>query len=135
MLREECIIMQVQVLLEELAMVQEEITWLERKVEELKLWLHQEREENIEREIQQLRRLPETSHDLLCVPDNWSLLDDQRSRSQNYDDFRKERITRQRRLSLGSVSEILSMSSTRANGKLKIFTKKNVHKPPAYTKV
>ncbi|XP_062156414.1 uncharacterized protein LOC133864177 isoform X2 [Alnus glutinosa] len=106
---------QVQVLLEELAMVQEEITWLERKVEELKLRLHQEREENKEREIQQLRRLPENSHDLLCVPDNWSLLDDQRSRSQNYDDFRKERITRQRRLSLGSVSEILSMPSTRAN--------------------
>jgi hypothetical protein len=134
-LREERIIMQVQVLLEELAMVQEEITWLERKVEELKLRLHQEREENKEREIQQLRRLPENSHDLLCVPDNWSLLDDQRSRSQNYDDFRKERITRQRRLSLGSVSEILSMPSTRANGKLKIFTKKSVHKPPAYTKV
>lgn len=118
-------------------MVQEEITWLERKVEELKLSLYQEREENIEREIQNLRRPPEDSHhDLLCVPENWSLLDDQRSRSQNYDDdFRKQRITRQRRLSLGSVSEILSTSSTRANGKLKIFTKKNVHKPPAYTKV
>jgi hypothetical protein len=131
--------MQVQVLLEELVMVQEEITWLERKVEELKLSLHQEREESHdlhqEGEIQNFRRLPEDSHDLLCVPENWSLLDDQRSRSQNYDDFSKERITRQRRLSLGSVSEILSMSSTRANGKLKIFTKKNVHKPPAYYKV
>ncbi|KAE7996775.1 hypothetical protein FH972_001466 [Carpinus fangiana] len=107
---------QVQVLLEELAMVQEEITWLERKVEELKLSLHQEREENVEGEIQNFRRLPEDSHDLLCVPENWSLLDDQRSRSQNYyDDFSKERITRQRRLSLGSVPEILSMSSTKAN--------------------
>jgi hypothetical protein len=127
--------MQVQVLLEELVMVQEEITWLERKVEELKLSLHQEREENVEREIQNFRRLPEDSHDLLCVPENWSLLDDQCSRSQNYDDFSEERITRQRILSLGSVSEILSMSSAKANGKLKIFTKKNVHKPPAYTKV
>lgn len=122
-------------LLEELAMVQEEITWLERKVEELKYSLHQEREENVETEIQNFRRLPEDSHDLLCVPENWSLLDDQHSRSQNYDDFSTERITRQRRLSLGSVSEILSMSSTKANGKLKIFTKKNVHKPPAYTRI
>jgi hypothetical protein len=125
--------MQVQVLLEELVMVQEEITWLERKVEELKLSLHQEREENVEREIQNFRRLPEDSHDLLCVPENWSLLDDQCSRSKKYDDFSEERITRQRILSLGSVSEILSMSSAKANGKLKIFTKKNVHKPPAYS--
>lgn len=37
---------QVQKLLSELAMVEEEIVWLERKVEEMNLRLHQERKQN-----------------------------------------------------------------------------------------
>ncbi|KAF5467314.1 hypothetical protein F2P56_017148 [Juglans regia] len=104
---------QVQVLLEELVVVQEEIIWLERKIEELKLRLYQEREQNRGTEIEHLRDLPKDSH-LLCGPENRAVLNDQRSRSQNYDEFRKERITKERRPSLGSVSEILSMSSTRS---------------------
>ncbi|KAG6671146.1 hypothetical protein I3843_Q012700 [Carya illinoinensis] len=123
---------QVQVLLEELAVVQEEIIWLERKIEELKLRLYQEREQNRGREIEHLRYLPQEREQnrgreiehlrdlpkdghLLCGPENRVVLNDQRSRSQNYDEFRKERITKERRPSLGSVSEILSMSSTRSH--------------------
>lgn len=125
--------MQVQVLLEELAMVQEEIIWLERKIEELKLRLYQERELNKGREIELLRDLPKDRH-LPCGTENRAVLNDQRSRSQNYDEFRKERITKETRPSLGSVSEILSISSTRSHGKLKIFSKKTVHEPRAYTR-
>ncbi len=126
-------ILQVQLILEELGIVQEEIIWLERKVEELKLNLDQEREHNREREMQHLTRLPEENQ-LLLGPENPSVLNDHRSRSQNYDEFRKEKMRKERRPSLGSVSEILSMSSTKFNGKLKIFPKKNAHKPPTYTR-
>ncbi|KAK4579176.1 hypothetical protein RGQ29_029021 [Quercus rubra] len=105
---------EVRLILEELAIVQEEILWLERKVEELKLILYRQREQNREREMLHLTRLPEETQ-LLFGQENRSVLNDQRSRSQNYDEFRKERMRKERRPSLGSVSEILSMSSTRFN--------------------
>ncbi|KAF3952443.1 hypothetical protein ACB098_06G158300 [Castanea mollissima] len=105
---------EVRLILEELATVQEEILWLERKVEELKLILYKEREHNRERDTLHLTRLPEETQ-LLFGPENRSVLNDQRSRSQNYDEFKKERMRKERRPSLGSVSEILSMSSTRFN--------------------
>ncbi|PQP95082.1 hypothetical protein Pyn_05926 [Prunus yedoensis var. nudiflora] len=54
---------QVQVLFSELAMVEEEISRLERKVEELKLRLYQEREHTKEWEVQ--RRQGQQNH-LLC---------------------------------------------------------------------
>ena len=125
--------MQVRLILEELAIVQEEILWLERKVEELKLILYRQREQNREREMLHLTRLPEETQ-LLFGLENRSVLNDQRSRSQNYDEFRKERMRKERRPSLGSVSEILSMSSTRFNGKPKTLSKKNVQKPHAYVR-
>lgn len=127
------LLLQVRLILEELAIVQEEILWLERKVEELKLILCREREHNREREMLHLTRLPEETQ-LLFGPENRSVLNDQRSRSQNYDEFRKERMRKERRPSLGSVSEILSMSSRRFNGKPKTLPKKNVQKPPAYVR-
>ncbi|KAB1217867.1 hypothetical protein CJ030_MR3G014723 [Morella rubra] len=110
---------QVQVLLEELAMVEEEIIWLERKVEELKLSLYQEREQNREREIENIAqdgRLP-------CGLKNGPLLGEQRSRSQNYDECRKEKIRKERRPSLGSVSEILTVSSTRSHEEYQLWRK------------
>ncbi|KAF5453564.1 hypothetical protein F2P56_028462 [Juglans regia] len=129
---------QVQVFLEELAMVQEEILWLERKVEDLKLSLYEERERSREREMEHLTRIPEDGYltYLRCGPEiRSSVLNVQRSRSENRDhEFRKERIIKERRSSLGSVSEILSMSSTRSSGKLKFLSKKNVHKPRANTR-
>lgn len=124
--------MQVRLILEELAIVQEEILWLERKVEELKLILYRQREQNREREMLHLTRLPEETQ-LLFGLENRSVLNDQRSRSQNYDEFRKERMRKERRPSLGSVSEILSVSSTRFNGKPKTLPK-NVQKPHAYVR-
>ncbi|KAL6284054.1 hypothetical protein ACE6H2_014983 [Prunus campanulata] len=54
---------EVQVLFSELAMVEEEISRLERKVEELKLRLYQEREHTKEWEVQ--RRQGQQNH-LLC---------------------------------------------------------------------
>ncbi|KAG2723756.1 hypothetical protein I3760_02G184500 [Carya illinoinensis] len=126
---------QVQVLLEELAKVHEEILWLERKVEDLKLSLYQESKRSREREMEHLTSIPEDGH-LRCGPEiRSSVLNDQRSRSENRDhEFRKERIIKERRPSLGSVSKILSMSSTRSSGKLKFLSKKNVHKPRANTR-
>nr|POE45056.1 hypothetical protein CFP56_24988 [Quercus suber] len=94
---------EVRLILEELAIVQEEILWLERKVEELKLTLYRQREQNREREMLHLTRLPEETQ-LLFGLENRSMLNDQRSRSQNYDEFRKERIRKERRPSLVSVS-------------------------------
>nr|XP_023904756.1 uncharacterized protein LOC112016425 [Quercus suber] len=96
---------EVRLILEELAIVQEEILWLERKVEELKLTLYRQREQNREREMLHLTRLPEETQ-LLFGLENRSMLNDQRSRSQNYDEFRKERIRKERRPSLVSVSAI-----------------------------
>lgn len=118
--------MQVRLILEELAIVQEEILWLERKVEELKLTLYRQREQNREREMPHLTRFPEETH-LLFGLENRSVLNDQRSRSQNYDEFRKERIRKERRPSLVSVS-------ARFNGKPKTLPKKNVQKPHAYVR-
>lgn len=119
-------------------MVQEEILWLERKVEDLKLSLYEERERSREREMEHLTRIPEDGYltYLRCGPEiRSSVLNVQRSRSENRDhEFRKERIIKERRPSLGSVSEILSMSSTRSSGKLKFLSKKNVHKPRANTR-
>lgn len=124
-------------LLEELAIVQEEIMWLERKVEDLKLSLYQERERSRQRKMEHLTSRPEDGH-LRCGPEiRSSVLKYQRPRSENRDhEFMKERIIKGRRPSLGSsVSEILSMSSTRSSAKLKFLSKKNVvHKPRANTR-
>ncbi|XP_031259579.1 uncharacterized protein LOC116117710 [Pistacia vera] len=111
---------QVHVLLSELAMVEEEIVWLERKVEELKMRLYHEKKQTKEWQMQksqtekQQRRLRRANH-LLCGPENPSMLNKDlqvRTRSQNYDEFRKRRMRSSRRASVGSEIEILSMSST-----------------------
>ncbi|KAF3433696.1 hypothetical protein FNV43_RR24799 [Rhamnella rubrinervis] len=107
---------QVQLLLSELAMVEGEIVWLERKIEELKLKLYQERSQTRELEMrhhhrEQRRSLWQQNH-LLCEEGNQRLLiNEQRSRSQNYEVFRRERMGGDRRASLGSASEAQSWSS------------------------
>lgn len=111
-------------LLAELAMVEEEILWLERKVEELKLKLYQERSQNREwemRQQEQPRRLWKQNHLVLCEEGNQSsslVVGEQRCRSQNYEVLKKERMAGDRRSSMGSASEIQSwFSNYRSNGK------------------
>lgn len=120
-----CEMLQVQVLLAELAMVEEEIVWLERKIEELKLKLFQERSHTREWEMRHNRQEQRSrlwqQNNLFCEGGNRPLLfNEQLSRSQNYEVLRKERMNGERRASLGSTSEVQNWSSISSkNGKLK----------------
>ncbi|XP_021652445.2 uncharacterized protein LOC110644125 isoform X2 [Hevea brasiliensis] len=107
---------QVQGLLAELAMVEEEIIWLERKVDELKLNLYQERNQTQKWKLQrkQQRKLRHQNHLPPCRPGNSSVLDDDSghlSRSKHYKEFRKENM-KFRRASLGSAEEMSYVLST-----------------------
>ncbi|KAM7492031.1 hypothetical protein LguiA_034952 [Lonicera macranthoides] len=116
---------EVQVLLAELAMVEEEITWLERKVDEVKLSLYQEKKQNKEWKLAQLKdpqqqpkqrrhkQLP-SRHGTRTELKDCELF----SRSQNYDEFKSYRVIRERRASVGSSIDIQSMSSLRASDDL-----------------
>ena len=109
-------------LLAEMAMVEEEIVWLEGKVEELKLCLYQEKKENRERETQQQQQQhqwrKQQQKQLICKPENGSELNSLRQfhESQNSEEFRKCKTIRERKACLGRASETQSMSSTRSNG-------------------
>ncbi|KAI9387626.1 hypothetical protein POPTR_010G202900v4 [Populus trichocarpa] len=107
---------QVQSLLAELAMVEEEIVWLERKVDELKLNLYQEVKQNKEwkRQPQHQKKMKQQNQLPPIGLENRSVLEDdfnQLSRSQHYDEYRKEKM-KFRRPSVGSAAEMLSMLST-----------------------
>ncbi|KAJ6357714.1 hypothetical protein OIU78_005538 [Salix suchowensis] len=104
---------QVQSLLTELAMVEEEIVWLERKVDDLKLNLYQDRKQNKEwkrvqqqqKKMKQQDQLPPSRSEL--KKDGFSQL----SRSQHFDEHKKEKM-RFRRPSVGSTEEMISMLTT-----------------------
>ncbi|KAA8539470.1 hypothetical protein F0562_026162 [Nyssa sinensis] len=120
--------LQVQVLLAELAMVEEEITWLERKVEELKLSLYQEQRRTKEWEMLQLQQQRSRRHQkhLLCGQRNQTELKglEQLSRSQNYEQYKKYKFLRARRAaraSVGSALDIQSMSPPRSKSNLLIY--------------
>lgn len=111
---ERVLTMQVQELFSELEMVEDEISGLERRVEELKLMLYQERAQTRECEIH-LRQWEQNQ--LLCRAGNQSLIEG--SRSQNYGALRKEkRLMRDRRASLGSASDMQRWNFTKTDGKL-----------------
>ncbi|XWS56586.1 hypothetical protein CRYUN_Cryun09bG0098300 [Craigia yunnanensis] len=77
---------QVQALLAELAMVEEEILWLERKIDELEMKLYQEKELTKEWKMQQLQEQQQRlqqQNQLIYGPGNDNDLK-QRTRSQNY---------------------------------------------------
>lgn len=121
-------------LLAELAMVEEEITWLEKKVDEVKLSLYQEKKQTKEWKLAQLKdpqqQPKQRRHKQL--PSRHGTRTDLKdcelfSRSQNYDEFKSYRVVRERRASVGSSIDIKSMSSSRANGKL------NFSKPYIYS--
>lgn len=116
--------MQVQELLAELAMAEEEILWLERKIDELKLSLYQERKQTKEWKIQQQRqrKLRQQNHLPPCGRRTRSVLEDdfhKGSRSQHHEEFRKEKM-KYRRASVGSATEILSIFDTGTSSKLLI---------------
>ncbi|CAL9008067.1 unnamed protein product [Prunus brigantina] len=113
---------QVQVLFSELAMVEEEISRLERKVEELKLRLYQEREQTKEWEVQ--RRQGQQNH-LLCRVGNQSVLNEERcSRSQNYEALRKERRMKSRRASVDSASDFQRWNFPKSDGEIAEMSRK-----------
>ncbi|XP_021910113.1 uncharacterized protein LOC110823922 isoform X2 [Carica papaya] len=98
---------QVRMLFMELATVEEEILLLERKVDGLKLKLYHERKQNDNWQIQQRKTSPP-------ITSSRSLLSDDiqpPSRSQNYDEFRKQKLRSNRRASLGSAADFLKMFS------------------------
>lgn len=111
-------ILQVHELLDELAMVEEEIILLERKVRELKLRLNQERDQNTDWEMHH-RRQPKLYHKFQGSLGYGSMISEQRSSSHNYEVFTKGRKSRDRRDSLSSALDIHSLFSKprRSKGK------------------
>ncbi|GKU91949.1 hypothetical protein SLEP1_g5750 [Rubroshorea leprosula] len=106
---------QVQVLLAELAAVEEEIIWLERKINGLKMRLYNEKKQNQQwKQTQQQQQ-----HSLIHRQGYISVPHDdikQRSRSQNYEVIRKGKMKSYRRSSIGSSTDILSTSSLESIG-------------------
>ncbi|OMO59006.1 hypothetical protein CCACVL1_25170 [Corchorus capsularis] len=129
---------QVQEVFAELAMVEEEILLLEKRIDELKMKLYQEKKQTKEWKMQQLQqqqhqqKLHRQNH-LICGPGNVSVQNDdlkQRTRSQNYEIFDKEKIKSHRRASIGSASDILSLSSSECTGELRERSKKHTWRIP-----
>ncbi|PRQ59215.1 putative ternary complex factor MIP1, leucine-zipper [Rosa chinensis] len=105
---------QVQELFSELEMVEDEISGLERKVEELKLMLYKERAQT--REWEMHRRQWEQNQSFFRAG-NQSLIEG--SRSQNYEALRKEkRRVRDRRASVGSASDMQRWNFTKTDGEI-----------------
>lgn len=121
--------MQVHELLEELAMVEEEIILLERKVKELKLRLYQEREQTTDWEMHHRRhtKLYNNNQFQGSLGSSYgSIITEQRSISHNYEVYTRGRKSRdRRRASLGgSASDVHSLfsSSRMSNGEYSLRT-------------
>ncbi|KAK4772167.1 hypothetical protein SAY86_013942 [Trapa natans] len=122
---------QVRKLLSELAMVEEEIFWLEKKVEKMKLRIYRERKQTMEWRMA-LQPPPRTRQrrsphyhlvfdglDCPPVPDPKELEQQWPFQLHNKtEERRKHRVLRQRRASAGSASDIQSSSSSRSNEEL-----------------
>ncbi|KAK2999983.1 hypothetical protein RJ639_024448, partial [Escallonia herrerae] len=104
----------VQALLAEMAVVEEEIFSLERKVDELKSCLYEEKAHRRKRELHQLQRKQRPQKRLLDRQGNITDCKDCElpSTLQNPDERRLHRIRRERRASIGTYSDMKSMSST-----------------------
>ena len=93
-------------------MVEEEINELEGKVDELRLELYQERGKARELELRQQKRVWQNDNLLCEVGNHRSVgMNDQLSRSQNYEVSVKERVAVDRRASLSSASDTRSSNS------------------------
>ncbi|RWR86088.1 WAP four-disulfide core domain-containing protein [Cinnamomum micranthum f. kanehirae] len=104
--------LEVQVLLAEITMVEEEIVCLERKIEELKLNLYQEKQQT---RIWKLQQKQQQQGHFLCglrSRKEFGRIKQSPRPLANFE-FRNRRLIRERRASLGSVSESTFTSSTR----------------------
>ncbi|XVF23908.1 hypothetical protein REPUB_Repub13aG0080200 [Reevesia pubescens] len=114
---------QVQALLAEVAMVEEEILCLERKIDELKMKFYQEKNQTKEWKMMQLQQQKLQQQNQLI----WRAGNDddlkQRTRSQHYEVFRK--IKSHRRASRGSALDMLSLSSSECTGEFQEGSKKH----------
>ncbi|TXG49797.1 hypothetical protein EZV62_025672 [Acer yangbiense] len=134
---------QVQALLGEMAMVEEEIICLERKVEEMKMRLYHEKKHNRELQLhqKQKRRMRRGNHILSGSPtpslinnNNNSNKDLQvRTRSQNYEESRLEKMNGYRRASVGSEMELLHMSSTTGSPEIHEKSRRNTRRIPKHS--
>ena len=88
-------------------------------MDELKMKLYQEKKQTKEWKMQQLQQ----QNQLICGLGNDDDLK-QRTRSQNYEVFRKGKIKSHRRASIGSALDVLSLSSSECTGMLLVFTVK-----------
>lgn len=112
-------------LLEELAVVEEEIVLLETKVKELKLQLYAEREQSREWEIH-LRRVCKHNQ-FPRVSRYGSMINEQRYRSHNFEVFTDGRITTDRRASLSSALDIHSLFTTQRRSNGNTFSSSKMH--------
>ncbi|XP_073305462.1 uncharacterized protein [Primulina huaijiensis] len=106
---------QVQVLLTELGVVEEEIVWLERKISELKLDIFHEKVQIKKRQVLKLKELqpqPE-QRQLKKLPSRRPNQIDNRNCetiATSHNDYRRNRTARDRRVSLGSSTELQSLT-------------------------
>lgn len=105
-------IMQVQILLTELTMVEEEIIWLERKVDELKLNLYQEKKQTKDWEMLRLKDLQPQCGQWHKKP----LIPKQKIRTDQAQ-HKKHRIIPERRISVDSSMDLQSSSLFGPSGK------------------
>ncbi|XP_058099264.1 uncharacterized protein LOC131243739 isoform X2 [Magnolia sinica] len=103
--------LQAQVLLAEVAMVEEEIDCLERKIQELKLHLYQEKQHNNEWKLQQHQQ---KKHFLFGLGSHKEIGDVEQSPPSDLD-FRSQRPIREKKASEESASEIRPTSCARFN--------------------
>ncbi|XP_059628121.1 uncharacterized protein LOC132270921 [Cornus florida] len=108
--------LKIQELLAEMAMVEEEIVWLERKVDQLKFSLYRERNQREEWDLLPPKWRQHQPKQLICGQGSQTELKDLKhlSRSNNYEEIRKHKSVRERGASLGSAMDIQSRSSTSA---------------------
>lgn len=106
-------------------MVEEEIIWLEEKVEEMKLRIYRERKQTKDWRMTlqpRARRRAPRYHFVFDGPE-CRLVPELKELEQcpiqlhKTEELRKHRVLRQRRASAGSASDIQSTSSSRSNGK------------------
>ncbi|XP_048135395.1 uncharacterized protein LOC115726724 isoform X3 [Rhodamnia argentea] len=114
MISQRCSHVQVQALLSELAMVEEEIVWLEGKIKDMKLRLYQEKKYTHEWQmLQQPRRRRQPDR---CIEYQAELREHEQPSKMHYlEESRKQKRIGQRRASVGSASDMLSISSTRSS--------------------
>ncbi|XP_038981068.1 uncharacterized protein LOC103703500 [Phoenix dactylifera] len=107
---------QVHVLLAELSMVEEEIIYLERKVEDLKLCLYEEREQKQEWNVQQQQQeWQRQQRHFLCGSGNQKGIQEVEQSTHLPNTERSQSLAQERHLPVESASDVKSTSCTKTN--------------------